>query len=267
MNAATTRSIGREAALGVVAQRRTIGGATLVRQRYAPATDLPAHRHDSSYLCLVLAGGFEEDRHGRTHATEPGSVLVHPADEIHADRFGRDGAICLDLHVDAGFGGWRRLSAQPRSAHLPAFAAQFARELAARDRIADFALEALLHELIGTLAEAQPDAVGASWVRHVRAALDDDPARDWSLAELGALAGVHPVHVARQFRRDTGRSVQAHLRARRLEHAVRLLARGEAPAEVAAACGYCDQAHLTRAMRQQLGVTPAALRKSGRMFG
>jgi AraC-like DNA-binding protein len=86
------------------------------------------------------------------------------------------------------------------------------------------------------------------------------------LAELAAIAAVHPIHVARQFRRDTGRSVQAHLRERRLLQATARLARGEAPAEVAAACGYCDQAHLTRAMQRRLGITPAALRRRGRTF-
>lgn len=263
---ATTLQIGKQAALGVVAERRTLGGATLVRQHYAPGTHLPVHRHDDSYLCIVLDGSYEERVAGRTHVATTGTVFVHPAGESHGDAFGRDGAACLDLHLEANFGGWRRLAAAPRQVRLPALAGSFARELEARDSLAGFALEALTHELLGALANAHPDALGARWVARVRAAMDDDPAHDWSLAELAAIASVHPIHVARQFRRDTGRSVQAHLRERRLLHATALLARGDAPAEVAAGCGYCDQAHLTRAMQRRLGITPAALRRRGRTF-
>ncbi|GIL41177.1 helix-turn-helix transcriptional regulator [Roseiterribacter gracilis] len=263
---ATTLNVGRESNLGVVATRREFSGAKLVRQRYAPRTNLPKHRHDNSYLCIVLDGSYDEHVAGNTYAARAGSVFVHPAGETHADQFGHAGGTCLDLHFESGFGGWRRIAASPRQANLPALAASFARELAAQDRIAAFALEALTHEVLGILADAQAGALGASWVARVRAAMNDDPARDWTLADLAAIASVHPIHVARQFRRDTGRSVQAHLRERRLLHAASRLAAGEAPADVAAACGYYDQAHLNRAVRARLHTTPARLRRSGRTF-
>jgi AraC family transcriptional regulator len=50
----------------------------------------------------------------------------------------------------------------------------------------------------------------------------------------------------------------------RLEAACRLLRTTCMPiAEVAAACGFSHQEHLTRVMRARLGTTPAALRRSG----
>jgi AraC family transcriptional regulator len=52
--------------------------------------------------------------------------------------------------------------------------------------------------------------------------------------------------------------------ARRLDRARRLLAETAMPAkEVAAACGFADQAHLTRLFARRFGVTPSAFRKAG----
>jgi AraC-like DNA-binding protein len=48
----------------------------------------------------------------------------------------------------------------------------------------------------------------------------------------------------------------------RFTRAAEQLRGGGAPAEVAATCGYADQAHLTRAVRRFGATTPAALRRS-----
>ncbi len=43
----------------------------------------------------------------------------------------------------------------------------------------------------------------------------------------------------------------------RIAEARLLLARGVPPAEAALACGFADQAHLTRTFKRAVGVTPA----------
>ena len=52
----------------------------------------------------------------------------------------------------------------------------------------------------------------------------------------------------------------AYLRHLRLAAARRLLALGEAPAAVAAATGFVDQAHLTRRFKGAYGITPGRFR-------
>jgi AraC-like DNA-binding protein len=78
-----------------------------------------------------------------------------------------------------------------------------------------------------------------------------------SLDELAAVAGLSPFHFLRQFQARHHVTPQQMLMALRLSAAKRQLTAGEAPAQVAAATGLADQAHLTRAFARRYGVTPA----------
>ena len=83
-----------------------------------------------------------------------------------------------------------------------------------------------------------------------------------TLGELAGAVGVHPSHLARSFRRHHGTSVAAYLRRERLRWACRLLSGTLMPLlEIAQEAGFADQSHLTRALRQATGLTPAAYRR------
>jgi AraC-like DNA-binding protein len=78
-----------------------------------------------------------------------------------------------------------------------------------------------------------------------------------TLAELAAVAGLSPFHFLRRFKAQHHATPQQLLMGLRLLAAKARLAAGEAPADVAAAVGLADQAHLTRAFARRYGVTPA----------
>lgn len=86
--------------------------------------------------------------------------------------------------------------------------------------------------------------------------------RGLTIAELARVAGCSQFHFARSFKQTTGQSPYRYVLARRIARACELLAAGTLPiAEVAAACGFYDQAHLTRVFKKQLGITPGAYRR------
>ena len=60
---------------------------------------MPRHRHDHSYVSLILSGGYEEtgDR-GRFHV-EAGHVLLHGAFDAHLNRFAARDAAILNLEL------------------------------------------------------------------------------------------------------------------------------------------------------------------------
>jgi AraC-like DNA-binding protein len=77
-----------------------------------------------------------------------------------------------------------------------------------------------------------------------------------SLAELAAVAGLSRFELARRFAAQVGLPAHAYQTDLRVNHARAMLRTGRAPAEVALACGFADQAHLTRTFRRIVGVPP-----------
>lgn len=81
------------------------------------------------------------------------------------------------------------------------------------------------------------------------------------VADLAVVAGLPASQFAHAFTRYTGRSPHQYVLSRRVEHATAMLRRGQGSlAEVAAACGFASQQHMTLVLRVRLGMTPAALR-------
>jgi AraC-like DNA-binding protein len=84
--------------------------------------------------------------------------------------------------------------------------------------------------------------------------------RGVTLAEAAREAGLSPQHFSTSFRARYGLPVHRFQILMRLDHAKRLLALGEAPIDVAAACGLSDQSHLIRHFKRHLGLTPGRYR-------
>jgi AraC-like DNA-binding protein len=85
------------------------------------------------------------------------------------------------------------------------------------------------------------------------------------LDEVARATHVSAPHLARMFRRETGRTVGEHLLSLRINRARELLATTDLPAlDVAADCGFESVEHFYRMFRRVTGVTPRSYRKSRR---
>ncbi len=93
-------------------------------------------------------------------------------------------------------------------------------------------------------------------VRRARRHLTERWDQRVTLAELATAAGLSRFELVRRFGEQNGVTPHAFQSNLRIDHARRLLGAGEAPAAVAAACGFADQPHLTRVFKRSVGVTP-----------
>jgi len=233
---------------------------------------LAVHAHERATITLVLDGTYEETIGRRVVTATVAGVLFRPGGAAHADRFGSTGAVNLVVEIDprraAALAGYTALLDDVAWVPGPGFgglARRMRAELYARDGLGLLALEGLTLELLAAASRQARTAERARtpWLTRVRELLDarfaDGGLR---MSEVAREAGVHPVHLARVFREHHGQSPTEYVRRRRLEWAARAITGGKLDlAAVAAAAGFADQSHLTRAFHRAFGVTPAQYRR------
>lgn len=99
--------------------------------------------------------------------------------------------------------------------------------------------------------------------RRVLEYIDDNLHRNITLEELAGVAARSKYHFARLFTASLGMSPLRYVTHRRIEAARRMLREsGMSVAEVAVACGFASQSHMTTVFKKSVGVTPAAFRKA-----
>ena len=76
--------------------------------------------------------------------------------------------------------------------------------------------------------------------------------------ELARECRLSTAHFSCAFSRSVGVAPHRWLMKRRIEVAKEMLRDGLSTSDVAAACGFCDQSHLTRAFTGMVGVSPRA---------
>jgi AraC family transcriptional regulator len=236
-----------------------------------PDFRVPDHGHDHVHASLVLAGGMEERDRGRARLLEPGALRLSPAGDEHRIRFPEGGGACLLLSIpagpsDLGVDATRDVAVRERvfcpAPHLVGPARELAADAAA-GTTSRLAAEVLALEVVAAARgrRHRPPGPPPVWLLGVRDRLREEPHRVDRMGDLARDADVHPGHLVRAFRLHFGCSPGHYHRLARLERARRMVVHSREPlAAVAYACGFADQAHMTRHFRRWLGETPGRLR-------
>lgn len=247
-----------------VVRREAVGDGFRVREiTYPPRIRQAPHAHERTGITLVLGGGIRETVGRKEEIGRVLSLVVKPAGVIHADEVGPEGArtiqVLLDRKVE-GLGPWRWMHA---GAGVRGFLA-LRRPLIAdgeedlEDRVLD-----LLGEVTSTGPPARSDP--PRWLQLVKVALDDTLSANPAVRELAREAGVHPVSLARAFRRHYGTTVTEYRRHQRVRRAAWAIERsGCHLTRIAHATGFSDHPHMCREVRAVTGLTPTELQELAR---
>jgi AraC family transcriptional regulator len=195
------------------------------------------------------------------------SVLVKPADAPHSNRYSDHGArsFIVECTSDCGaFDALERAAPQPGLARLvvPLLELYAAFRTAAPER------QVLADEVVFEIAHQQrpqprwKTVRRPRWLSRIAEAATEGCTRPLGLTTLAAEGDVHPVYLARVFRRHYAQSIGQFMLQCRLRMAMHRIAMTTEPiARVALECGFADQSHLTRLLHRETGSTPARFRR------
>lgn len=203
----------------------------------------------------------ELDVGGHRHRIRPGHVsLMPPGERITYHYRGRSEHLYVHLRL-AETGATRTVPVmQDAGADTPVLTTLLRQAIAVAATEPAMAVAAVWTALWHTarLSDATgPHAAVSAAIAHIESNL----AGPLSVAEVAVAAGVSHNHLTRLFRAETGTTVVAHIRQRRLHRARHLLRESTLPiAAVAAAVGIPDLQAFNKVCRRVWGASPRAVR-------
>lgn len=235
--------------------RRAAGFTPLMNLQIALHKDgasLPMHRHEDARMIVVLEGVVRETDISGAQIYKKGDILFRPAFCAHANAAGAAPAMFLRLPVSrklwlafAAKNGWRAASGrlQLEDRHQRALL---------RSKCGDPLFE-FLCERDDAPAFGSTQIIPDEWRAKI---IMGAP---WSA--VAEATGKKPYQLTRLFARRYGLTPTAFRREARLRRALRLLATtDEHLAQISAQCGYADQSHFSRDIKNATGRAPGALR-------
>jgi AraC-like DNA-binding protein len=118
-----------------------------------------------------------------------------------------------------------------------------------------------LERLMSTI-EAQEDFTPPLLITKAMDYLRENISNEVTRDGVARHAGISPSHFSRLLKQRTGRSFTELVRQCRVDLACEMLRDPDVPlAEIAAACGFCDQSYFTRVFNETKGVTPGRFRE------
>lgn len=247
---------------------------SLVESIYPARLVQPKHMHGAPYFSLVLQGGYTEDYGARSIAREPSTLIFHPQEEEHAveyhsrvrifrfeikppfiDRF-NDCSKILRTHTEF------------RGDSSTSLATRLYREFQRMDAISPIVIEGIALEILGESLRREMlegETRTPNWLKRAKEILHEQFSEELTLAAIAEEVGVHPVYLARQFRKHYNCTVGEYARKLRFESACSKITESDRPlAEIATESGFYDQSHFSHAFKRRTGLTPAEFRAAFR---
>jgi AraC family transcriptional regulator len=257
---------------GKSVQAISAAGFRVVERLYPPNLQVPQHLHKDAHLVVTLRGKYLQRSSGKDLEFEPGTVGFYPAGETHSSSYSPLGARSLHIDIDpetfdrareASPGFARSLVC--RGGKPASISGEIYRECRSPDAPSPLVLEGLIFQLFGEICRVpmQRRHHLPTWLSRADGVIRERFTETLTLSDIAGYVGVHPVHLAREYRKHYRSTVGEQIRRLRVDFARRQISTTESTlADIALASGFSDQSHFTVAFKNYVGIPPSVYRRS-----
>jgi len=224
-------------------------------------------RHAFAQLVLPVTGEVQLAVGGQGRCLDPLHCALVPVGAWHSQSSAASNrSLILDIGAEAAAQeAWQRLLDKPVAVINPAARklVEFMELVTTQNTVQPALLDGWVPLLLDTLVLGAPQP--RSRLAALLVQVEANPGMPWTTASMAQRAHMSVSRLHALFREEFDTTPHAWLLQQRIDFACRVLAGSDlAIAEVALVAGFSEQSALTRAMRQALGVTPAAYRRGSR---
>ena len=276
-------------------EERSISRAGYLRENYhyfhlrdTAGQERDFHFHEFDKVVLLLSGRVDYIVEGRSYVLKPWDVLLVKHHTIHkavidqsvpyeriiiyldGKYFGRSmpEAHLMDSFDQADRSGQHLLTPsalqrQEIQRVLQAYESSAGDESVGAPALREtFIIQLLIHISRMTASAAQPrENQYDPKIQQVLSYINENLSRELSVEQLADLVYLSKYHFMRLFKAQTGSTVHAYVRQKRLLHAARLIREGASVGKAAADSGFGDYSAFHRAFRESFGISPGSLKK------
>jgi AraC family transcriptional regulator len=256
---------------GEVLRQKSCHGFEVRESIYPSGLVLEKHSHQHAFLAFIIEGTYIEAYQGTSVTCTEGALRYLPPREIHSNRYD-SGARALLVKIQPQM--LDRLREHSTVIECPGevygtkakwLAQRLQVEFNEADDVSTLAMEGVLLEILaesGRSFEGRAPRQLPRWLVRAKEMLEDRFLQVPSLSEVSAIAGVHQVHLSREFRKHFQCTIGEFLRKKRIDYASHLLASTSTSlAQIALTCGFSDQSHFSATFKRMVGITPAKFRE------
>ena len=250
-------------------------GFRLTELVHPPEQQTHQHSHERAYFSLTLSGTYTKLYGRRVVRCTPRTLVFHPPGQTQSGFCDAEGARSFIIELAPPMLEFLSqkdlLTGRVSLFHdgpLLWTAAKLYEEFRQMDDLSPLAVEGLSLTMTAEAARASRGSVRRSpprWLKQAREILHASFSGDLTVAGVAQTVGVHPVHLAAEFRRFYGSAPAEYIRRLRVESACRSLSGTPAPLiEIALAAGFSSQSHFSTTFRRLTGMTPTEYRAAVR---
>ena len=256
---------------GRIERKREVAGNLLSELVCPTGVTWTSHWHANATFNLILHGRSTERYGTQVREFLPLAASYMPPEHQHSVTFHSEPMRCFTIYIS---NEWIRRArecslvtdvwAHFHNDRVTQTIARLYYEFMEVDDASALAIEGLLFELLAVSSRyhiSHREWLVPKWLKKARDLLHANFQDKLSLTGVAEEVGVHPVHLARGFRKYYRSSPGEYLRQIRVDYASQQLLMSDEPhAMIAAAAGFADQSHFSRTFKRLRGTTPQKFR-------